>query len=126
LLLILRSRLILLLIMDSATAKALGVRTTLWSIGLALWLGLSVGLSIRIAGMLYTFGFLVLPALAAKNVCREVRSMFFVAPVLALATGITGFILSNYWDFPPGQMSVALLAGLLPMAWLTGALFRRH
>lgn len=121
LLIVLRSRLILLLVMDLATARALGVRTAWWSIGLALWLGLSIGLSIRIAGMLYTFGFLVLPALVAKNICREVRSMFLIAPVVALATGITAFVLSNYWDFPPGQMSVALLSALLPLAWLAGS-----
>jgi ABC-type Mn2+/Zn2+ transport system permease subunit len=118
LLVALRSRVILLLVMDAATATAIGVRTTAWSAALAVWLGLSVGLSIRISGMLYTFGFLVLPALVAKNICREVRTMFFVAPAVGLAAGIAGFVSANYWDFPPGQMSVALLAGMLPLAWI--------
>jgi len=113
-----RRRLILLLVMDSATASALGVRTGWWSSGLAVWLGLSIGLSMRVSGMLYTFGFLVLPALVAKNVCREVQPMFIVAPLAALFVSVTGFVFADYWDFPPGQMSVALLAALLPLAWL--------
>jgi ABC-type Mn2+/Zn2+ transport system permease subunit len=68
--------------------------------------------------MLYTFGCLVLPALIAKNVCREVRPMFLVAPVVAVATGAVGFMLANHYDFPPAQMTVALLSFLLMVAWL--------
>jgi hypothetical protein len=80
-------------------------------------LGLGVGLSIRCAGMLYTFGVLVLPALVAKNVCREVRPMFVIAPAISLGTALVGFILANYYDFPPAQMVVALLGLLLPASW---------
>ena len=117
LIIMLGNRVILLLTMDAPTASALGVRVGLWSAGLAVWLGLSVGLSIRVSGMLYTFGFLVLPALVAKNLCREVRPMFIVAPLVSLVAGVSGFVLADHWDFPPGQMTVALLAGMLPLAW---------
>jgi hypothetical protein len=65
------------------------------------WLGLAVGLSIRSAGMLYTFGCLVLPALVAKNICREVRPMFVVAPAVAVGTATVGFVLANHYDDPP-------------------------
>jgi ABC-type Mn2+/Zn2+ transport system permease subunit len=111
-------RLILLLVLDPGTAAALGIRTRLWSVALAVWLGLTIGLSIRISGMLYTFGFLVLPALVAKNLCREVSFMFIVAPLLALLAGVTAFVFANHWDFPPGQMAVATMAALLPFAWI--------
>jgi ABC-type Mn2+/Zn2+ transport system permease subunit len=67
--------------------------------------------------MLYTFGCLVLPALCAKHLVREVRSMFLVAPLLALSTGIVGFVLAHHYDFPPAQMTVALLGLMLVMAW---------
>ena len=126
LVLLLRNRLVLLLVMDATTASALGVRVGWWSAGVAVALGLSVGLSIRVSGMLYTFGFLVLPALVAKNLCREVRPMFIVAPMVSLAAGMTGFVLANYWDYPPGQMSVALLSAMVAAAWLVrgaGAVF---
>jgi zinc transport system permease protein len=59
--------------------------------------------------MLYTFGCLVLPALVAKNVCREVRPMFVVAPVIAVGVATVGFVLANHYDDPPAQMTVALL-----------------
>ncbi|HXH13269.1 MAG TPA: iron chelate uptake ABC transporter family permease subunit [Alphaproteobacteria bacterium] len=109
---------ILLFSMDPATAAATGVNVTLISILISAWLGLAVGLSIRVAGMLYTFGCLVLPALVAKNACREVRPMFLVAPAVAVATATTGFVLANHYDHPPAQLTVALLCLLLAMAWV--------
>jgi ABC-type Mn2+/Zn2+ transport system permease subunit len=108
---------VLLLAMDPAMASAVGMRVSLWAGGTAAWLGLAVGLSMRISGMLYTFGSLVLPALVAKNLCREVGSVFLVAPLIALGTGAIGFVLANYYDYPPAQMTVALLSLLLLLAW---------
>jgi len=67
--------------------------------------------------MLYSFGMLVLPALIAKNICREVRPMLVVSPVLAVAIATVGFALANYYDFPPAQMTVALACVLLIVAW---------
>jgi ABC-type Mn2+/Zn2+ transport system permease subunit len=66
----------------------------------------------------YAFGCLVIPALVAKNLCREVRPMFAVAPAIAGCAGIVAFVLANAYDYPPGQIAVALLASLLPIAWM--------
>jgi ABC-type Mn2+/Zn2+ transport system permease subunit len=60
----------------------------------------------------------VLPALIAKNVCREMRPIFLVAPAVSLASGVIGFGLANHYDYPPAQLTVALLAFLLALAWL--------
>lgn len=109
---------LLLFSMDPATAAATGLNITLVSLLISAWLGLAVGLSIRVAGMLYTFGCLVLPALVAKNVCREVRPMFLVAPAVAVGTAATGFMIANHHDYPPAQVTVALLCWLLAMVWI--------
>ncbi len=110
-------RKILLFSLDPTMAVAIGMKIKTWNVITSAWLGLAVGLSIRASGMLYTFGCLVLPSLVAKNLCREVRHMFFVAPVIALLTGIIGFVLANGYDFPPGQMTVALSCVLLVGVW---------
>jgi len=112
-------RRVLLFAMDPAMALAAGMRVTLWAVVLTVWLGLMVGLSLRVSGMLYTFGCLVLPALIAKNLCREVRSLFLVAPLVALSTGVLGCVLADATDSPPAQMTVALLSLALVIAWLT-------
>jgi ABC-type Mn2+/Zn2+ transport system permease subunit len=110
-------RRLLLLVMDPSMAAAAGMKVGRWAAAESLWLGLVVGLSIRTSGMLFTFGGLVLPPLVAKNLCREVRPMFFVAPVVALATNTLGFVLANRYDFPPAQMNVAVLCFSLLAAW---------
>jgi ABC-type Mn2+/Zn2+ transport system permease subunit len=101
-------RRVLLFAMDPAMA-AVGLRVTHWAAGTAIWLGLAVGLSMRVSGMLYTFGSLVLPALIAKSVCREVAMMFIVAPCVAIGAHTFSFVVANYYDYPPAQMTVALL-----------------
>ena len=114
-------RKILLFTLDPSMASAIGMKMKIWSLATSAWLGLAVGLSIRASGMLYTFGCLVLPALVAKNLCREVRYMFLVAPIVAVGTGAIGFLLANQYDYPPGQMTVALFCLGLTIAWI----FRR-
>lgn len=109
---------LLVLIMDPALATAIGMRVPLWSVSLTIALGLVVGLSIRVSGLLYTFGCLVLPALVAQNLCREVRPLFLVAPCVALCAGVIGCVVADYTDSPPGQMTVALLCVVLGLAWL--------
>jgi zinc transport system permease protein len=103
-------RRVLLFAMDPAMAAAVGLRVTRWATGTAIWLGLAVGLSMRVSGMLYTFGSLVLPALIAKSVCREVAMMFIVAPCVAIGADTFSFVVANYYDYPPAQMTVALLS----------------
>ncbi|PON10995.1 hypothetical protein C2W62_47145 [Candidatus Entotheonella serta] len=116
--LVFANRRLLLFAMDPPMAMAVGLRVTWWSAGTAIWIGLVIGLAMRVSGMLYTFGLLVLPALVAKNVCREVRTIFFISPLIALSVGTIGFVLANHYDFPPAQMTIALLSGLLILGWL--------
>lgn len=110
-------RTILLIALDAPMAQASGIRTGVWSVGIALWTGLLVGLAIRVSGTLYTFGCLVLPALAAKNLCREVRPLLWAAPVIAFVAALVAFVVANHYDYPPAQMTVALLCLALALGW---------
>ena len=112
---------ILLVALDPLMAEAMGIRTRWWNAALAIALGFGIGLSIRAAGMLYTFGCLVLPSLIGKNLCHEISGMFLIAPLMALLASLTGFILANYFDYPPAQMTIVLLCLLLALAWLQRA-----
>jgi zinc transport system permease protein len=116
--LLIAHRRLLLFALDPAMAAAVGMNTRRWGAAVSATLGLAVGLSIRSSGMLYTFGCLVLPALIAKNVCREVRRMLVAAPAVAVVTAGLGFVLANHYDFPPAQMTIALLSVFLTVAWL--------
>ncbi len=106
-----------LLIVDPEMAAAVGMRVGRWDRGLAIWLGLAVGFAIHAAGLLYTFGCLVLPGLAAKRLCREIRPMYGVAPLVALACTVPAFILAHHYDLPPAQAAVALMSVVVALTW---------
>jgi ABC-type Mn2+/Zn2+ transport system permease subunit len=115
----------LLLLTDEEMARAIGMRTGVWRIGFACLLGVVVGISLRTVGMLYTFGALVLPCLAARNLCRRSVTMLVVGPALGLSIAVSGFVLSHGWDQPPGQMTVALLCVLVALTGLLRRAVRR-
>ena len=114
---------LVLLAMDPLMARAVGVSRAWEAVGAA-WVGLVMGVAIHSAGMLYAFGCLVLPALVAKNVCRTTLRMFVVAPLIALVIAVAGFVTGNVFDLNEPQLTVALLCGLLALAWLVRR-FRR-
>ena len=113
-----------LLAIDPDHVDAVGLRGRAWRAALAVWLGLAVGLSIRVSGTLYTFGCLVLPALVVKHLARDVRTMMIAAPAVAVAAAVVGFVLANHLDTPPAHATVALLCALLAAAWIRAGLSR--
>lgn len=117
---------LLLLVVDPDVARATGVPTRRLELAFALWLGLAAGLSMRAAGMLYTFGALVLAPLVARCLCREVRPMLLVAPAVAALASLGGFFAGHLADWPPAHATVALLAALLPPAWAVRRLRARR
>ena len=68
----------LLIVMDREMARAVGLRVGWWDTLFAVWLGTVVGFSIHVAGVIYTFASLVLPALDRQE--PEPRSAFDVFP----------------------------------------------
>lgn len=108
---------LLLLVMDTEMAESVGLRVDLWNTALAVWLGLVVGLANRVSGAIFTFGCLVLPALAARNLCREVRTMFWVAPTVGFGSAVVAFVLAHGLDYPPGQTAAFLQCAVLVVAW---------
>lgn len=117
---------LMLLLTDPETAAACGVPVRRWERILAVWLGLAVAWSIHVAGMIFTFGCLVLPAMVAKSVSREVRSLFLVAPLVALLSASAGFVVANDRDLPPGQVTVAMLATVQVGAWAVRRRLKAH
>ncbi len=106
-----------LVLMDPEMARAVGVRVDVWNRVLAVALGAAVGLAIHVSGVVYSFGCLVLPALVAKNLSREVRAMLWLSPVVALVAAVAGFVVANDRDLPPGQAAIAILCVALVGAW---------
>ena len=90
-----------------------------WGYALAAGLGPVLGLSLRPVGMLYPFGGPTLTTLNTGNLCRQVRSTFFVAPTAAVAARIAAFVVANDrdCDWPTEQAVVAPPCALLVVTW---------
>ena len=97
-------------LIDPAFAAAVGIPVRRWAILLALALGLAVGWSLQVAGMLFVLGCLVLPALTARAIVREVRTALVLAPLVAGIGAVLGSLTAHAYDLPPAQTTVALLA----------------
>lgn len=98
---------------DPQTAQAAGLRVGRLALLINVWLGLCLGLAIKSSGMLFSFGALVLPVLIARSLCREVRQMALWAPVIAVLGALAAFFLAHAFNYPPGQVAVALWCVLL-------------
>jgi len=109
---------LLLSAVDPDSAAAAGLRPSRWRLLTAVWLGVAVGLAIRSAGTLFTFGCLVLPALIASGLAREVRTFVWIAPAVAVAAAFAGFWVAHLADWPPAHATIGLLCAALPCVWL--------
>lgn len=110
--------------LDPDFAASAGVSRRAWELFGAAWLGITVGLSIRYAGMLFAFAFLALPALAARNLARSLAQMFWLAPLLAATAAFAGFFLANGLDLPLSQTATACMGGAVVIASGIGRLSR--
>jgi ABC-type Mn2+/Zn2+ transport system permease subunit len=111
-----------LVLLDPAFAADLGLRVRAWHLLLGLAVGVAVGLGLRVAGLLYVAGCLLLPALAARRLCRTTAAVAWCAPGIAVLAAVAGTVLAHLADLPPAQVTVAILAALTALAWGRGAL----
>lgn len=116
---------IVLVVMDPDMARAVGLRVGWWDRGLYIGLGFAVAFSLRVSGMVYTFGYLILPALIAKSFCREVRSTLAIAPVVAVLSASIAFVVAHSYDLPPAHVAVGILVGVAAVASLVAELRER-
>jgi ABC-type Mn2+/Zn2+ transport system permease subunit len=107
---------ILAVVLDEEMAQAAGMNVGAWNLGLSAAVALAVSFCLRASGLPYTFGCLVLPALAARSLARRPGAVFVLAPAIALATCVLASVAANRHDQPPGQMSVALLCVVAALA----------
>lgn len=75
--------------------------------------GLVVTSSVKIAGVLLVFSFLVIPAVAAMILTDGSKSRLILGWVFGAVGSLLGMIVSYYWDFPTGASVVCVFGVLL-------------
>ena len=99
----------LLVSFDRELAITLRKRLLVWDLLLYLLVGTTISMCVLCVGPLVTFGFLLLPALAAHAVATNLRQFAVLASALGGAAALVGFYVAYRWDLPVGPTCVALL-----------------
>jgi ABC-type Mn2+/Zn2+ transport system permease subunit len=102
---------------DRDLAFLLKGRQVIWDVLLYLLAGLIIAFGVILAGPLLIFGFLVLPALAARPLVNRMSSFLVVSAVLGLIMAFFGFYTSVRVDLPLGPTDVTLGCCLIFLAY---------
>ena len=93
---------------DRDLAFLLKGRQVIWDVLLYFLAGLIIAFGVIIAGPLLIFGFLVLPALAARPLVSRMSSYLILSSVFGLIMAVFGFYSSVQLDLPLGPTDVTL------------------
>jgi ABC-type Mn2+/Zn2+ transport system permease subunit len=107
----------LLISFDRDLAFLLKGRQVIWDVLLYLLAGLIIAFGVILAGPLLIFGFLVLPALAAKPLAQRMTSYLALSSVMGLIMALLGFYGSIRLDLPLGPTDVTLGCCLIFLAY---------
>jgi ABC-type Mn2+/Zn2+ transport system permease subunit len=102
---------------DRDLAFLLKGRQIIWDVLLYVLAGVSIAVGVILAGPLLLFGFLVLPALAARPLVNSMTSFLWLSSALGVAMAFFGFYSSVRLDLPLGPTDVALGCCLIFLAY---------
>lgn len=97
----------LLVSFDRDLACVFGKNAMAWDLLLYLVSGITISFSVMSAGPLVTFGFLVLPPLAARLVTRRMLAFSLVSSAIGALSAFAGFYFAYRYDLPLGPSQVA-------------------
>lgn len=103
---------------DPETADTFGVKTKLWNFIFYLILGTVISSSIKTSGVILTFGYMVIPAVSALLLVKNIKKIFFVSVLFGLISTVIGLYLSFVLDLPSGPAIVAVLCLLSATGWV--------
>jgi zinc transport system permease protein len=111
-------------VLDEEGARVAGVPVTQLNVLIAGLAGVTIGLSMRIVGILLIAALMVLPVIAASRVARSMRGTILLAMGIGVASVATGLTLSYYGDLAPGGTIVLAAAGAFALASAVSAVTR--
>jgi zinc transport system permease protein len=106
--------------LDEEGARVAGLRVPLLNALVSMLAALTIGVSMRIVGILLIAALMVLPVIAAQRIAWSLRSTMALASTIGLASALVGLTVSYYADLPPGGTIVLTAAGFFAAASVLG------
>jgi zinc transport system permease protein len=110
--------------LDEEGARVAGLPVAPLNGVVAMLAALTVGVSMRIVGILLIAALMVLPVVAAQRVAWSLRSTIGISVAAGLGSALAGLTISYYADLPPGGTIVLTATGLYLAASLAAAVRR--
>jgi zinc transport system permease protein len=86
---------------------------------------LTIGISMRIVGILLIAALMVLPVIAAQRVAWSLRSTMALSILVGLSSVLAGLTISYYGNLPPGGTIVLTATGFFLVATVLEAVRAR-
>lgn len=112
-------------VLDEEGSRVAGVRVGLMNMVVAVLAALTVGISMRIVGILLIAALMVLPVIAAQRIAWSMRSTLGLAMGVGLGAVVVGLTVAYYGDLPPGGTIVLTAAGAVLTASIAAPLLGR-
>ena len=116
---------VLLISINQSLAASRGVNTLLVEMIFTAAIAVVVTITIQWVGLLIINSLLVLPAAASRNVTQNVRQYHAVSVAVSMFSGITGLIMSYYWNTASGATIVIIAAAMFFILFLLRRKFAR-
>ena len=97
---------------NTSLAKSKGINVKLIDNIFVVLIAVIVMISIRWIGILLINSLLILPAASSRNIAKNMRSYHLLSVVFSLFSGITGVIMSYYYNIPTGPM-IVIISGII-------------
>ncbi len=107
---------------DPEKAFKQGISIRWWDVMFYLSFGFIVTSSVKIAGVLLVFSFLIVPAVAAILFSNVLSIRLLLGWIIGTAASFLGILLSYYYDLPTGATIVCCFGSLLILLSLVKAL----
>lgn len=101
---------------DPESAAAMGYRTRRWETLFTLTLGVTIAFAIRVSGMLLVFALLVMPAVTALLLTKQIRQAFAASAVVGMLPIAAGLWISYIKDLPAPATIVMISFVLMLLA----------
>ncbi len=116
----------LLVSFDAETAQASGMHASLYDFLIYLSIGATVGVTMKVAGVLFVFGSLVVPPLAGLILFRRMRSIFIASVLVGILSAFAGIVISTTLDWPTSPSILLTSCCLVILIALFGAILRHR
>lgn len=97
---------------NSSLAKSKGIKVKLLDNIFVILIAIIVMISIRWIGILLINSLLILPAASSRNISNNMRKYHLFAIIFSLFSGISGLIISYYYNIPTGPM-IVIISGVI-------------